>query len=202
MTFWDFCAPFYDHIEKANTAYKGMVHQVRELTPRSATVFEAAAGTGEISIAIADKAASVLCTDLSSRMLNIARKKAVRQNIGNITFDTRSLFDTGEPDNAYDVVIASQVLHLIDEPEKAAAELRRISRGIVIAPVALLQDLQGFFIRPSMGLFRMIGFAPKREFTAESYREFLIGIGLPPNTYEIINGSMPMAVPVWRKGKE
>jgi hypothetical protein len=98
------------------------------------------------------------------------------------------------------VVITSQVLHLINEPEKAAAELKRISRGIVIAPVVPLKDLRGLFIRPSMGLFKLIGFAPKREFTADSYREFLIDIGLRPRDYEIINGNMPMAVPVWEKG--
>jgi ubiquinone/menaquinone biosynthesis C-methylase UbiE len=200
MTFWDFCAPFYDRVEKTNTAYGGMLRRLRELTPQGASVFEAAAGTGAISIAIAGKAENILCTDLSERMLNIAKKKAGRQGIENIRFDIRSLFDTGEPDNAYDVVIASQVLHLINDPEKAAAELKRISRGIVIAPVVPLKDLRGLFIRPSMGLFKLIGFAPKREFTADSYREFLIDIGLRPRDYEIINGNMPMAVPVWEKG--
>jgi SAM-dependent methyltransferase len=200
MTFWDFCAPFYDRAEKTNTAYEGMLHRLRELTPQGASVFEAAAGTGAISIAIADKAGSILCTDLSERMLAVAKKKAVKQGIGNITFDTRSLFDTGEPDNAYDVVIASQVLHLIDEPEKAAAELKRISRGIVIAPVCLLQNLRGLYARPSVGLFKLLGFAPKREFDETGYRSFLVEMGLPSGEFEIVDGNMPLAVPVWRKG--
>jgi SAM-dependent methyltransferase len=200
MTFWDFCAPFYDRAEKTNTAYEGMLHRLRELTPQGASVFEAAAGTGAISIAIADKAGSILCSDLSERMLAVAKKKAVKQGIGNIKFDTRSLFDTGEPDNAYDVVIASQVLHLIDEPEKAVAELKRISRGVVIAPVCLLQDLRGLYARPSVGIFKLLGFAPKREFNVAGYRKFLDEIGLPPSEFEIVDGNMPLAVPVWRKG--
>jgi SAM-dependent methyltransferase len=200
MTFWDFCAPFYDRAEKTNTAYEGMLRRLRELTPQGASVFEAAAGTGAISIAIADKAGCILCTDLSERMLAVAKKKVVKQGIDNITFDTRSLFDTGEPDNAYDVVIASQVLHLIDEPEKAAAELKRISRGIVIAPVCLLQNLRGLYARPSVGLFKLLGFAPKREFDESSYRRFLTEIGLPSGEFEIIDGNIPLAVPVWRKG--
>ncbi|MDR2670248.1 MAG: class I SAM-dependent methyltransferase [Oscillospiraceae bacterium] len=173
---------------------------IRDLTPRGAVVFETAAGTGAISLAIADKAASVLCTDLSKRMLKIARRKAERSGAGNIRFDTRSLFDTGEPDGTYDVVIASQILHLIDEPEKAAAELKRISRGLVIVPVGLLKDLRGFFIRPTMGIFRMLGFAPKREFDADGYRRFLTEIGLPPSRFAIIDGHIPMAVAVWTVG--
>ncbi|MDR1265116.1 MAG: class I SAM-dependent methyltransferase [Propionibacteriaceae bacterium] len=147
MTFWDLCALFYDRAEQTNqTAYEVMLHLVRELIPPGSSVFEAAAEKGAISLAAADKAASVACTDLSKRMLRVARRKADRQHLTNITFGIRSIFDIGGPDGAYDVVIAAQVLHLIDTPEKAAAELRRICRGVVIAPVCLLKDLQGFFM--------------------------------------------------------
>jgi ubiquinone/menaquinone biosynthesis C-methylase UbiE len=199
MTFWDICAPFYDRAERANTAYSGMLRLVCDLVPQGASVLEAAAGTGNISLAVSDKAKNVLCTDISERMLNVARKKADRQGINNITFSKKSLFNTGEPDNAYDVVIASQILHLIGEPQEAAAELRRVSRDSVVTTVALLKGLHGLFIRPMVGLWRFLGFAPKREFDAESYWEFLCEMGLPPSGYEIIDGNMPMAVAVWRK---
>ncbi len=199
MTFWDLCAPFYDRAENTNTAYPKMLNMMRGLTPDGASVFEAAAGTGAISLTVADKARSVLCTDISERMLTVAGKKAVKADIGNITFSKRSLFDTGEADNAFDVVIASQVLHLIDEPEKAAEELKRISGGIVIVAVTLLKGLRGLFARPSVGIWKLLGFAPKREFDAESFRCFLVDIGLPPREFKIINGNMPMAVALWRK---
>ncbi len=199
MTFWDFCAPFYDRAENTNTAYPKMLSMMRDLTPDGASVFEAAAGTGSISLTVADKARSVLCTDISERMLALAGKKAVKADIGNITFSKRSLFDTGESNGAFDVVIASQVLHLIDEPEKAAAELKRISGGVVIVAVTLLKGLRGLFARPSVGIWKLLGFAPKREFDAESFLEFLSDIGLPPCEYKVIDGNMPMAVAVWRK---
>ena len=199
MTFWDFCAPFYDRAEHTNTAYSKMLALMRDLTPEGASVFEAAAGTGSISLAIAGKARSVLCTDISERMLEVAGKKAAKAGAGNITFSTRSLFDTGERDGAFDVVIASQVLHLIDEPEKASEELKRISGEVVIVTVTLLKGLRGLFARPSVGIWKLLGFAPKREFDAASFREFLFEIGLPPSEYKIIEGNMPMAVAVWRK---
>ncbi len=199
MTFWDFCAPFYDRAEHTNTAYPKMLRLMRDLTPAGASVFEAAAGTGSISLAVAGRARFVLCTDISERMLEVARKKAAKEGANNITFSKRSLFDTGEPDGAFDVVIASQVLHLIDEPEKAAAELKRISGGVVIVAVTLLKGLRGLFARPSVGIWKLLGFAPKREFDAGSFREFLSDIGLPPCEYKVIDGNMPMAVAVWRK---
>lgn len=199
MTFWDFSAPFYDRAEHTNTAYSKMLRVMRYLTPEGASVFEAAAGTGSISLAVAEKAKNVLCTDLSEKMLKVARKKAIKQGVKNITFDTRSLFDTGEQDGSFDVVIASQVLHLIDELEKAADELKRISSGSVIVAVALLKGLRGLFARPAVGICKLLGFAPKREFDEDSFREFLFEIGLPPSDYKVVDGNMPMAVAVWRK---
>ena len=57
----------------------------------------------------------VLCTDISNKMLKVARRKARRSGIQNITFEHRNIFALDEPDNSFDVVIAGQVLHLIDD---------------------------------------------------------------------------------------
>ncbi|MDR2753964.1 MAG: class I SAM-dependent methyltransferase [Oscillospiraceae bacterium] len=199
MTFWDFSAPFYDHAERTNTAYGKMCGLMRDLTPEGATVFEAAAGTGSISLSVAKKAKRVLCTDLSEKMLTVAQKKAAKQGVRNVTFAKKSLFKTGEPDGAFNVVIASQVLHLIDEPEQAAKELKRISGGTVIVAVALLKGLRGFVSKPSVGIWKLLGFAPKQEFDADGFRAFLTQIGLSPSEYTVLDGNMPMAVSVWRK---
>ena len=174
LTFWDLCAPFYDRAEQTNIAYNGMLQLMCELTPQGASVLEAAAGTGAVSVSVADKAKNILCTDVSGRMLNVARKKALKLDAENIMFSARSIFNTGEPDGSYDVVIASQVLHLIDEPRKAAEELKRISRGSVITSVALLKGLRGLFIRPDVGVWRIFGFAPKRELTRTAIGSFFV----------------------------
>ncbi|MCL2357797.1 MAG: hypothetical protein FWC70_11725 [Defluviitaleaceae bacterium] len=52
MTFWDFCAPFYDFAEKNNgIAYGQMLQAVHRLVPQGSTVLEVAAGTGSIGLA-------------------------------------------------------------------------------------------------------------------------------------------------------
>ena len=59
-TFWDFCAPFYDVAEGTKgRAYGEMPSVVRGLVPQGAVVLEAAAGTGAISLVVADRASSV-----------------------------------------------------------------------------------------------------------------------------------------------
>jgi ubiquinone/menaquinone biosynthesis C-methylase UbiE len=199
MTFWDFCAPMYDFFERRNgAAYAKMLRVVTKLTPEGASVFEAACGTAEIGIAVSKKAGSVLCTDMSENMLKVAAKKIAKRRIKNITISERSIYETGEPDGAFDVVIASQVLHLLDDPETAAAELRRISKGIVILPLALTKNLnnKGKFL---LSLYRLVGFSPKREFTAKEYKHFIRGLGFDGARFVTISGEFPMVVGVWEK---
>ena len=78
MTFWDFSAPFYDIAEKANgQAYGRMLIKIRELIPQGSSVLEAAAGTGSISLAVADRASHVLCTDISKKRATLMRIKNI-----------------------------------------------------------------------------------------------------------------------------
>jgi len=198
MTFWDFCAPFYDLAEKVNgRAYEGMLAAVRAIIPQGATVFEAAAGTGSISAAVSGRARHVLCTDISDNMLKVARRKTA--GIGNVTVEKRSIYELGESDNSFEVVIAGQVLHLIDEPQKAAAELRRVVKSMVILPMSMTKNLRGFS-RLSINIYRLFGFAPKIEFTADEYAAFLPTIGFEGCEFMNIDGRMPMVVAVWMKG--
>jgi len=199
MTFWDLCAPLYDFAERRNRkAREGMLREISGIIPPGARVLELAAGTGFIGLAVAGKAGAVTITDMSENMLSVARRKAKRMGLSGVAFQTCDICDTGFPDGAFDVIIAAQVLHLLDEPETAAAEMRRISKDMVIAPVCLLKNLKAG-ARLKVAVFRLLGFRPKREFDEESYREFLTAVGLPPAGFSVAGGDMPMAVAVWRK---
>jgi ubiquinone/menaquinone biosynthesis C-methylase UbiE len=199
MTFWDFCAPFYDFAEKRNgRAYGQMLKIVRDLVPQGTNVLELAGGTGAISLAVADKATSILCTDISERMLSVAKKKAAKRGADNISFGNLNIYDTGKPDSAFDVVIASQVLHLIDAPEKASAELRRVAKAMAVLPITLTKNLRGS-AKAKIRLFKLFGFAPKMEFDADSYAVFIDKIGFKDCELIGIEGEMPMSIAVWRK---
>lgn len=200
MTFWDFCAPIYDFAQGRNSAYKKMVKAVSGLVADGAEVMEVAAGTGDISIAVSKRARSALCTDLSDNMLAKARRKAATRGLTNIRFSKMSIYRIDARDGAFDVVVASQVLHLLDEPEKAAAELRRVSRNLVIMPLALIKDLRGIQ-KLKINLWKLFGFNPKHNFDASGYKDFLRGLGFDELSVEVVDGDMPMAIAVWRKTK-
>jgi ubiquinone/menaquinone biosynthesis C-methylase UbiE len=200
MTFWDFCAPIYDFVEHfGGGSYDKMVYIVKKLTAKyGETVYEAAAGTAEIGVNVAPVVKSILCTDISDSMLKIAKKKIRNCGLKNITVKNASILKTGELDNAYDVVIAGQVLHLLDEPEKAAAELKRIAKKAVILPLTLTKNLTGI-ARAKLKIWELFGFSPKVEFDKDSYKKFIKKIGFDGAKFIQIPGQMPMCIAVWEK---
>ncbi|MGN0680349.1 MAG: class I SAM-dependent methyltransferase [Oscillospiraceae bacterium] len=130
MSFWDRVAGLYDFAEGFNgEVYRGIVRFTGKLIPEGAAVLDCAAGTGELSIAASKKARSVRCTDYSEKMLNIAREKVEKLGITNIGFEQASIFNINAPDETYDVTIAGNVLHLLDDPEAAVRELARVTKS-------------------------------------------------------------------------
>lgn len=200
MTFWDEIAGVYDLVERANKkANTEALRQVRELVPQWSSVLECAAGTGEFSLAVAERAGSVTCTDLSQTMLDKAAQKAKNLELTNITFTVRNLIDLPEGDGMYDVVIAANVLHLLARPEKAVTELWRVTApgGRLILPT-FLQGEATLFAKLLIAIYKRMGFRPQRKFTLTTYRNFLQRQGLPAQVTRI-PGRVPVGLAVCEK---
>lgn len=200
-TFWDRIAGFYDLAEFTNRKVNAAAAaRVAELVPAGARVLDCAAGTGKFSLAVAEKAASVLCTDQSAAMLEQARKKAARCGISNIGFAARDLTSLPDPDGSFDAVIAANVLHLLSEPEHAVRELWRVTApgGRLILPT-YLQGKAGAAYGTTIKIYQGVGFHYEHAFTPESYRAFLEGLELAPLSVEVISGRLPEGIAVLEK---
>lgn len=200
MTFWDKIAGGYDLAQRFNRkANAETLRQVRELTPQWSSVLECAAGTGEFSLAAAERAGAVMCTDLSQAMLDKAEAKAKRWGLTNISFAVRDLARLPEGDGMYDVVIAANVLHLLPDPASALCELWRVTApgGRLILPT-FLQGETSPFGKLLIGAYRRMGFQYRRRFTLTSYRKFLRDQGLPAQVTRI-PGRLPVGLAVVEK---
>ncbi|MDR0930276.1 MAG: class I SAM-dependent methyltransferase [Clostridiales bacterium] len=195
MTFWDATARIYDFFEKFNPAYTQMIQRLTEIIPKNSTILELAAGTGNISKKVSHKAKSVLCTDISNSMLKVAKGKM--KNISNVEFALDSIYDINQSDNSFDVVIASQVFHLLDEPKKAAIEIKRVAKDIAIMPIPITKDANpwGKFL---IGLYRLFGYRGKKM-SFEECKEFVSNIGFKNCEFILIKGIVPIAIAIWSK---
>lgn len=200
-SFWDRWAWFYDLAGRTNLAANtAAARRVGELTPPGAAVLDCAAGTGEFSLAAAKRAASVLSTDLSQSMLDRAAAKARRAGVTNISFADRDITALSDPDGSFDVVIAANVLHLLPEPEKALAELWRVTRpgGRLILPT-YLQGKVGAAAGTLIKIYQGVGFHYEHAFTPETYRAFFETNGYALSALEVIPGRVPEGIAVLDK---
>lgn len=201
--FWDRIAGFYDLAERTNKkAIAGAVRQAAALVPEGASVLDCAAGTGEFSLGMAGRAGTVLCTDLSQSMLDRAKDKAQKRGLTNLAFAVRDLTALPDPDGAFDVVVAANVLHLLPEPEKALAELWRVTApgGKLILPT-FLQGEAGAGFKLLIALYKLLGFRPKYFFTLDSYADFLRHCGLTAQVTQV-DGRLPVGFAVLSKLSE
>ena len=117
MEFWDKIAGVYDIAQAVNCKVKAeMARLTAELIPDGARVLDTAAGTGVLTVAAAERASEVVCTDLSLPMLDKARAKAQKLGLSNIRFEARNIFALEDEDESYDVTMAGNVLHLLAAP--------------------------------------------------------------------------------------
>ncbi len=103
---------FYDRIHALGVGVQGQ------------RVLDLGTGTGVLARQFASRGAFVTGLDIAEGQINAARRLAQEQSL-DITFDVRPAEDTGQPDNAFDLVCAAQCFLYFDKP-KAVAEIKRV----------------------------------------------------------------------------
>ncbi len=200
--FWDKFAGNYDKFIKktVDKTYQSVLSNIESELEISNTVLEIGTGTGIISFAICSKVASIVATDISPAMLKIATQKQEETNIRNIDFQIQDSYQLTFPDNTFDVVIASNLLHLLYEPEKPISEVKRVLKdnGIFIAPTFCAgENVKSKMIANIAGFFS--GFRIVNKWTINDYKKILTTNGFSINKAIRIDGRFPMAYVVSKK---
>ena len=198
--FWDSVAGVYDifvHVINGKTHRELKRIVAAEIAPGD-EVLECACGTGLLSSVIAERCRWLTATDFSERMLERARKNCAAKQ--NIAFRFADITALDFPDASFDKVVAGNVIHLLDAPLQALAELDRVCRpgGTLIVPTYMNRNAKG----RTSGFASTIGKAGadfKRQFTVESYRQFFLDAGYADVRIALAEGRIPCAVAVMRK---
>jgi ABC-2 type transport system ATP-binding protein len=95
-------------------------------------VIEFGCGTGFFTQAIANNADHVTATDLSEQMLDKTKKKL--KNFKNISIQKADCENCNFPSSKFDTVFMANVIHFINNPDKALLESYRILKkgGLII----------------------------------------------------------------------
>jgi ABC-2 type transport system ATP-binding protein len=122
--FWSNVADRYDRVVDMQIG-GGTRSMVRDRVAREGNLgrlVEFGCGTGFYTEVLARKADTLLATDISPRMLDVAKR---RVNAPNVTFQAEDCQRTSFSDGAFDTAFMSLVIHFT-VPEDAVAEMHRI----------------------------------------------------------------------------
>ena len=188
--FWDKNAGRYDRfIRKDRAAYEEMYALIRPVV-KGKTVLELATGTGLIAKNIVNAAAHIEATDASVEM--IAEAKQDNQS-AKLHFSVQDMFRLPYADESFEVVIVSNALHIVPQPEKALAEIHRVLKddGVLIAPTfthagnSFSGKVRAFFMK-------LAGFPLHSRWTSEEYLRFLRQNGWAVRKSVVLKASFPL----------
>ena len=188
--FWDKNAGRYDRfMRKDRAAYDEMYELIRPVV-RHKTVLELAAGTGLIAKHIVNAAAHIKATDASAEMIAEAKRD---NHSAKLHFSVQDMFRLPYAEESFDVVIVSNALHIVPQPEKALAEIRRVLKddGVLIAPTFTLAG-NSFSGKVRAFFMRMAGFPLRSKWTSEEYLRFLRQNGWAVRKSTILKASFPL----------
>ena len=187
--FWDKNAGRYDRfMRKDRAAYDEMYELIRPVV-RHKTVLELATGTGLIAKHIVNAAAHIEATDASAEMITEAK----RTRSAKLHFSVQDMFRLPYANQSFDAVIVSNALHIVPQPEKALAEIRRVLKddGVLIAPTfthagnSFSGKVRAFFMK-------RVGFPLHSKWTSAEYLRFLSQNGWTVRKSAVLKASFPL----------
>ena len=190
QNFWDRHAGRYDRfMRKDREVYEKMYELIRPVV-KDQTVLELATGTGLIARHIIKAAAHIEATDASVEM--IAEAKRDNQS-AKLHFSVQDMFRLPYADKSFDVVIVSNALHIVPQPEKALAEIRRVLKedGVLIAPT-FTHAGNSFSGKVKAFFMKLAGFPLHGRWTSEEYLCFLRQNGWSVRKSVVLKASFPL----------
>jgi len=188
--FWDKNAGRYDRfMRKDRAAYDEMYELIRPIV-RHKTVLELAAGTGLIAKHIVNAAAHIEATDASPEMIAEAKRD---NRSAKLHFSVQDMFRLPYANQSFDVVIVSNALHIVPQPEKALQEIKRVLKddGTLIAPT-FTHAGNSFFGKVKAFFMKLAGFPLHSKWISHEYLAFLRENGWTVQKSAVLKASFPL----------
>ena len=188
--FWDRNAGRYDRFMRKDRAAYDEMHELIRPVVKAKTVLELATGTGMIAKNIVNAAAHIEATDASAEMIAEAKRD---NHSTKLHFSVQDMFRLPYTEESFDVVIVSNALHIVPQPEKALAEIHRVLKddGVLIAPT-FTHAGNSFSGKVKAFFMKLAGFPLHSKWTSHEYLAFLRENGWTVQKSTVLKASFPL----------
>lgn len=146
---------------------------------------------GGIALELANKVKSVHGIDLSSKMIDIAKKRAATRLSKHVTFAHAQIDTMTDQPRSFDVILALNVIHLVDDPDKVMVCINTLLKpgGLIIAETPCLGERKNLFSMiggPLLYFIVKMGLLPRIHFfKMNALEELFLNAG-----FKIINATI------------
>jgi 2-polyprenyl-3-methyl-5-hydroxy-6-metoxy-1,4-benzoquinol methylase len=154
IRFWDRVSR---NTDRRTSGYDQTVHSIlaktRPYLDPGDVVLDFACGTGTFSCGLAGHVQEVTAIDISSGMLDVAKSKANERQIENVEFVQSAIFDDRHRPESFDVVLAFNILHLLQDAPRVMQRFNDLLRpgGLLVSCTPCLGEK-----RSPLGVFLVL----------------------------------------------
>jgi len=123
--FWDKISAKYAKSPISDEeAYLNTLNKTRAYLSAEDRILEVGCGTGSTALLLAENVREITASDLSGKMIDIGKGKALAQGITNVNFVQADVLDSSFNAEPYDAVLAHSLLHLLEDVPAAIQAIR------------------------------------------------------------------------------
>ncbi|MFC1236192.1 class I SAM-dependent methyltransferase [Vibrio sp. F74] len=158
-SFWDKASKNYD---KSEERFEYIHNKTRGNTKKyldiNNIVLDYGCGTGTKSCELASQVKEIHAIDISSEMIESAKTKAASCRIENISFEHTTIFDKQFRNESFDVILAFNMLHTIDNPHDVIRRIYELLKpdGLFISATPCLNGRKSFLVNIQIYLVRFL----------------------------------------------
>lgn len=199
--FWNSFSDKYDSFIQKNfgQTYDQIFQKLSCDISKTDEILEIATGTGLVAFEISNKVKQINAVDVSPEMILKAKEKQLELKLNNINFEVGDICNLQFKDSVFDLVIASNVMHLLYEPQKALFEINRVlkTNGKAILPTFCHgENLKSLILSK---LASLVGFKAQNRWSINEFNDFIEKNGFKKIRSETIQGKIPLNYLVMEK---
>ncbi|MFC1650729.1 class I SAM-dependent methyltransferase [Candidatus Latescibacterota bacterium] len=184
VKYWDKIADKYDKTDKQfEQIHFKIIENTKKYLNVSDVVLDYGCATGTKAFELAGNVKKIQGIDLSSKMIENAKSKAVELNIDNVNFTHATIYDERYKRESFDVILAFNILHLVEDNRKAMRRIAELLKpdGLLISTTPCLKEKMAFLMKSKLYFYLLLiklGLLPnmvKRFTFSELYDLIAIG---------------------------
>jgi ubiquinone/menaquinone biosynthesis C-methylase UbiE len=180
VKFWDRQAESYSKRPVADEAsYQTKLAVTQGYFRPDMNVLEFGCGTGSTAIVHAPHVKQILAIDVSTKMLDIAQRKADAAEVQNLRFEQSSIDEFEAPDAHFDAVLGLSIMHLVRDKDAVAAKVYRMLKpGGFFATSTVCIEKFAWLFDVVIPIGHFLGLLPfVKPFSAIDLERTLLGAG-------------------------